>query len=248
MLLYHRVDPVGAETSSAFSTPLDLFRAHLNWLADNDYRTLTMSELVARIDGAPPFADNEVAITFDDGYASLDWAAAPALREADLTATSFLITNRVGEGGYITWKQARALADEGLLEFQSHTHSHQKWELGQESFDTITAEIETSRQLLSDNLSRPIDNFDCLAWPYGRTCDEWDLAARNAGTSTHFVVQRGAVTHRNRHNRLPRLMTDGMSLGLFSRMLTALSNRAGANVFNVAFGTVRRLRRHGAYI
>ena len=33
----------------------------------------------ARIDGAAPFADNEVAITFDDGYASLDWAAAPVL-------------------------------------------------------------------------------------------------------------------------------------------------------------------------
>jgi len=233
--------------SSAFSTPLDLFRAHLQWLAENDYRTLTMSELVARIDGAPPFADNEVAITFDDGYASLDWAAAPALREADLTATSFLITDRIGEGGYITWKQARSLADEGVFDFQSHTHSHQKWEMGQGSFDIITTEIETSRQLLSDNLGRPIETFDCLAWPYGRTCDEWDLAANGAGMSTHFVVQRGAVTQRNRHNRLPRLMTDGMSIGLFSRMLTTLSYRAGANAFNLAFGTVRRLRGYGAY-
>jgi peptidoglycan/xylan/chitin deacetylase (PgdA/CDA1 family) len=234
--------------SSAFSTPLDLFRAHLEWLADNDFRSLTMSELAARIDGAPPFAEKEVVITFDDGYASLDWAAAPALRETGLHATAFLITNRVDEGGYISWDRSRSLADEGVLEFHSHSHSHQRWDLGEATSETITAEIRKSGELLSANLNRPIEEFKYLAWPYGRTCEEWDRAADAAGMPTQFVVQRGAVTYRNRHTRLPRLMTDGMSVPVFSRLLTTLTNRAGATAFNLAFGTVRRLRRYGAYI
>ncbi|MDH3295785.1 MAG: polysaccharide deacetylase family protein, partial [Acidimicrobiia bacterium] len=212
VLLYHRIEPVGSEMSSSFSTPLDLFRLHMEWLAERGYRSLTMAELASRIDGAPPFASSEVVITFDDGYASLDWAAAPALRACGLNATAFLITNRVDEGGYISWKRARCLADDGVMEFHSHSHSHQRWKLGAGTRETIAAEIRKSGEMLSANLDRPIDHFKYLAWPYGRTCDEWDEAADQVGMTTQFVVQRGAVTHRLRHNRLPRLMADGMSL------------------------------------
>ena len=96
--------------------------------------------------------------------------------------------------------------------------------------------------------ARPVEDFNCLAWPYGRTCDAWDDAATEAGMPIQFVVQRGAVTHHDRHSRLPRLMVDGMSLSLFSRLINTLTSRPGATAFNLAFGTVRRLRRYGAYI
>lgn len=229
------------------STPLDLFRAHLDWLAKHNFRTLTLAELDARIDGAEPLADNEIVLTFDDGYASLDWAAAPALRERGFTAAAFLITSRIGEGGYINWNQARRLADDGVVDFQSHTHSHERWPLGPETFDTVTHELTTSRHLLSTNLDRPVEQFAYLAWPYGRTCDDWDEAAYHLGLSTQFVVQRGAVTRPSLHSRLPRLMTDGMPMALFTRWISALQTRAGALAFNRAFGTIRNLRKLGAY-
>ena len=83
-----------------------------------------------------------------------------------------------------------------------------------------------SRKLLSDNLGLPTRSFQYVAWPYGRTCDEWDAAAARLGVSTHFVVQRGAVTRPNRHGRLPRLMADGMPLKRFAPWVRALQTKA----------------------
>lgn len=248
VLLYHRIEPEGGENSTAISTPVDVFRSHLRWLTANSYRALTLPELESRINGAEPSTGNEVVLTFDDGYSSLGELAVPLLRETGLAATSFLITQRVGKDDHLEWNDVRSFADEGVLDFHSHSHSHERWPLGPVSVDDVTDDLETSRQTLITELGRSVDELRFLAWPYGRTCDEWDAAASQLGFTTQFVVQRGAVTRPGRHLRLPRLMVDGMPPARFGRWMRTLGTMSGAHTSNRTFGTIRRLRNNPGYI
>jgi len=248
VLLYHRIELEGGENSTAISTPVDLFAAHLHWMAANGYRTLTLAELEARINGTAPYAANEVVLTFDDGYASLAELAAPILRQTGFNATSFLITQRVGKDDHLDWSEVRELADEGVLDFHSHSHSHERWPLDPASIRHLTDDLDTSRQALMTELGRSADELRFLAWPYGRTCGSWDAAASEMGFTTQFAVQRGAVTRSGRHQRIPRLMVDGMPLPRFTRWMRVLSTTPGAHLANRIFGTIRRLRQHPGYI
>lgn len=248
VLLYHRIEPEGVENSTAISTSVDVFGSHLRWLASNGYRSLNLPELEARINGAEPFAANEVVLTFDDGYDSLGSLAVPILRETGLNATAFLITQRVDKDDHIDWGDVRMFADEGVLDFHSHSHSHQRWPLGSVSTDDVIDDLATSRETLAAELGRPDNELTYLAWPYGRTCDTWDAAALELGFTTQFVVQRGAVTRPGRHLRLPRLMVDGMPLPRFTRWMRTLSTRSGAHTSNRTFGMIRQLRSNPGYI
>lgn len=248
VLLYHRIEPHGRGNSTAISTPSDVFRSHLRWLADNGYRSLTLAELDARIDGAPPLAEREVVLTFDDGYDCLPTLAAPILRETGMQAASFLITGLVGVGNHLTWDQARELSGEGLVEFHSHSHTHPRWPSDRAMVDAVADELARSKELLIESLGTTATQQRYLAWPYGRTNDHWEQVAVDHGFTTQFVVQRGAVTRANRHHRLPRLMVDGMSLHRFSQWISALRSRPGAMASNRTFGTIRRLRQQVGYL
>ena len=251
ILLYHRVV---AQPGPFSSTPA-LFDAHLSWLAEHGFTTITLAQLEERIRGRIRSTGREVVITFDDGYAELGTVVAQALRHYEFTASAFLITSRNpdhdddgGDATYLSWQRARALADEGLYEFHSHTHTHEKWPLTAAEAPTLAAEITTARATLGQRLERPENEFGHLAWPYGRACAPWEAEAANVGVTTQYVVQRGAVTREDVTQRLPRLLTDGMSLRQFAMWMRILSTGPGAMAVNRVFGTIRERRQGAAYV
>lgn len=249
VLCYHRVGPDGGP----FSTTPEVFAAHLGWLAGRGYTSLTASEVGAVAAGrAPAPAGPAVALTFDDGYADLDTAVAPALRRHGFRATSFLITERCPAepspgDEHLSWSAARRLADEGLIEFRSHTHTHQRWELEPSQAGEVAADIATSIEALAEELGHRPEELAELAWPWGRTCDAWDEAGSRLGLGTQFVVQRGAVTRSGVTTRLPRMLADGMAPAAFARWLRVLSTRPGAVAVNAVFGTIRERRQGAGY-
>jgi len=236
-----------------FSTTPEVFAAHLDWLAGQGYATLTASEVGAVAAGrASAPAGPAVALTFDDGYADLDTVVAPALRRHGFRATSFLITDRCPAepspgDEHLSWSAARRLADEGVLEFRSHTHTHHRWDLEAGRAGEVADDIAASVKALAEGLGRPPGEQTELAWPWGRTCDAWDEAARRLGLGTQFVVQRGAVTRPGVTTRLPRILVDGMAPGAFARWLRVLSTRPGALAVNAVFGTIRERRQGAGY-
>ncbi len=247
VLCYHRVGPQGGP----FSTTPEVFAAHLAWLAERGYTTVTAREVGAVASGrAEAPAQPAVALTFDDGYADLDTEVAPALRRHGFRATSFLITDlcpaEPAPGDeYLSWPAARRLAEQGVFEFRTHTHTHGRWELEAGRAGEVGDDIAASIKALAEGLGRRPEEMAELAWPWGRTCDAWDEAALNLGVATQFVVQRGAVTRPGATTRLPRMLADGMPPATFARWLRLLSTGPGALAVNAVFGTIRQ-RRHGA--
>ena len=87
ILTYHSID----ESGSPISVSPEAFRAHVRWLASGAVRVLPLEEVVQRGDG-----QDAVAITFDDGFENFATCALPALRDAGLPVTVFVVAEHAG--------------------------------------------------------------------------------------------------------------------------------------------------------
>ncbi|MCZ7562819.1 MAG: polysaccharide deacetylase family protein [Burkholderiales bacterium] len=245
ILLYHRFGRGG----DPLSTPTAVFERQLAWLAGRGFRSLRLDEFERRLaDGRGGAPRKELLITFDDGYAELASIAAPALRRHGFSGVAFLITGECGTGAnHVTWEQARALAAEGVIEFQSHSHSHRRWRPDDDGGRELERDLATSLERLAGELRRPRSDFRHLAWPWG-ICDEnWERIAARLGFRYQHIVQRGAVTRTGGTLRLPRFCLDGASVGAFRGWLTLLSLPGGAKLCNKVFGAIRTHRQGLGY-
>lgn len=64
-----------------------------------------------------------VSIDFDDGYASAFQFGVPVFESAGLRTTHYIITQRVGSSGFMSWSEVRALQDAGN-DIGAHTRTH----------------------------------------------------------------------------------------------------------------------------
>ncbi|RIK93449.1 MAG: hypothetical protein DCC71_24030 [Proteobacteria bacterium] len=102
VLAYHRVLPRAeaerlAVEPGMYVTP-ESFRAHLAALREH-FSVLRLGELAERLRSGAALPPRACAITFDDGWRDNHEHAWPALREAGLPATIFLVAERVGTAG-----------------------------------------------------------------------------------------------------------------------------------------------------
>lgn len=150
-----------------------LFAAHLDCLAAVGAQTLTISELADCL-RAGELPERAVAITFDDGFASVAERAAPLLRERGMVATVFCVSGHVG--GVNDWPTQppraprRPLASAGQLvalsragvEIAAHGVSHLP--LGTASAAELRREVIDGRAALERVVGGPVRTF---AYPYG---------------------------------------------------------------------------------
>ena len=99
VLMYHRVLPAGdkrldSEEPGMYVTP-QTFSNHLKWLSE--YFVFTrLYEWIKQKSSGGTLPARACAITFDDGWADNYEHAFPALREAQIPATIFLVSDLIG--------------------------------------------------------------------------------------------------------------------------------------------------------
>lgn len=169
ILTYHAVEhgpaPLCIEPS--------LFAEHVASIVASGAPVLTVTELAGAL-AAGRVPARAVAITFDDGCASVVEHAAPALEAHGLRATVFCVAGHVGGANdwptQASWaprlglagaKDLAALAAGGW-EVGSHGVDHAP--LDRADGSAAHREIVDSRPLLEDVVGAPVTTF---AWPYG---------------------------------------------------------------------------------
>jgi peptidoglycan/xylan/chitin deacetylase (PgdA/CDA1 family) len=201
VLTFHAVDHV----RSPLSYPPEAFRVLVQTLLETGMPILTLDDL---LDPATP---RGVALTFDDGLASVHEAALPILKEFDAPAHLFLPTAYVGQDNawpgqpesaprYATmdWDQIAALHDGGVR-IESHTHRHP--DLRPLSTSQIAKEMETADEIIAERLGRRPRYF---AYPYGFH----DAAVRQEAGRRYrasFTTQLAYLGGGDDPARLPRL-------------------------------------------
>jgi peptidoglycan/xylan/chitin deacetylase (PgdA/CDA1 family) len=149
------------------------FRDQLDALADAGARTLTLEQVAAGL-SAGDLPDQAVAITFDDGFASVVEHAVPALLERGMRATIFCVAGHLG--GANDWATqpewaprlplagAAQLAEVAALGFGIGSHGIEHLPLAVASGPELRREIVDSRAALEQALATPVP---CFAYPYG---------------------------------------------------------------------------------
>ena len=169
ILTYHAIEP---GPGPLFVEP-DLFRRHLDCLAAEGARVMALSELAtAARSGRIP--DRAVAITFDDGFASVVEDAAPLLEERGYPATVFCVAGHVGtENDWPTQPPdapRRRLAGQGELQelvragIEIGCHGFEHAPLDTLDGPDLEDELVTARGILGWAVDRPVRS---LAYPYG---------------------------------------------------------------------------------
>jgi peptidoglycan/xylan/chitin deacetylase (PgdA/CDA1 family) len=187
VLCYHAISDGWDVPWAVTSTQL---REQLESLVKRGYRAVTFFEAVTSAQAGPT-----LAITFDDGFASVLDHAAPILSSLDLVATIFVVTDFVDgndplewpgiegwRGGVhereirgLSWNELRELTTMGW-EVGSHTRTHPH--LTQLENDLLAAELSGSRAACERALGLPCRS---LAYPFGDVDDRVVAAADAAG-------------------------------------------------------------------
>ena len=99
---------------------------------------------------------SNIIITIDDGDHSIYSVAMSIFHKLGLTATLFIVTDKVGETGFLTWNEIIKLHKEGFL-IQSHTHTHSF--LSELSRREIKKELAISKTILEEKVGNSVEGL-----------------------------------------------------------------------------------------
>lgn len=147
ILTYHRVVPAASgHCQPTWSVTPAALERQLAGLIARGFQPLPLSALIGALEDRRPLPRRSFAVTFDDGYRNNYDYAWPVLRKHQVPATFFLATRYLDGHDpfpFEDWRPAKRgalppcywqalsrgqcfeMRDGGLIEFGSHTHSHE---------------------------------------------------------------------------------------------------------------------------
>lgn len=223
ILLYHRFAPTAP---NAFTVTIKEFEEQMNYLKAKGYQVIPLESLVDYYlgRGSPP-PPRAVAITIDDGHASVYRYAFPILRRYGFPATLFIYPCCIEHASYaLTWPQIREMANQGL-EVGSHTRFHPNFKIERrrltpEAYEALAArEFTSSKKILEERLQRPISY---LSYPFGVHDEVLERKGFEAGYLAMLTLVRQPCQPTSNRGALGRyLITPHTSLHSFAGILSS---------------------------
>ncbi|MBP5429745.1 MAG: polysaccharide deacetylase family protein [Elusimicrobiaceae bacterium] len=163
-LMYHHIgvtDP--NDEQFPFTVTPEMFEKQLQFLNEHNYTSISEHTLYRS------FMTKEkndichpVLLTFDDGYEDFYTYVYPLLEKYHAYAIVFLITDRIGTTGYLSWEQIHLMEKGGHVAFGSHSCSHRR--LRSLNDEEILHEIKHSKEVLEKVLHHKVRSF---CYPFG---------------------------------------------------------------------------------
>lgn len=123
VLEYHMVTAQDPPDAREYNVPPADFSAQLDELQRQGYTTISLRDFLRAKKGLQELPEKPVVLTFDDGYENNYTTLLPLLEERGMKATVFMVTNDIGQPGYLTWDELRDMQQRGI-EIGSHTANH----------------------------------------------------------------------------------------------------------------------------
>lgn len=190
-------DPTqGEDCNETICLEVSKFREHLQYLKDNNYKTLTMEEFTRWMYGEIELPEKSVLLTVDDGAkgtgAHNGNKLIPLLEEYKMNATLFLIAGWWDIGNYSS----------PYLTVQSHTYDmHQYGSCGRGQLNCAT--LDEAKADLQKSLD-VIGNKDSFCFPFYYYSDTSLQAVKEMGFRIAFVGGNRKATRNNNKYLIPR--------------------------------------------
>lgn len=192
ILIYHHIrDFPGSNNPNdeTFYVDPENLEAQLEYLRENNFTSISFTDLANYLAGHFIMPAKPVIISFDDGLLNQYENALPVLKKYNFTATFFIFTNPIGRSkNYLTWEQVRELDSLGM-EIGSHGKYHLFFDR-LDGDDRLVEEVIGSKKIIEQNLGKSIF---ALAYPFG-TYDQQVLElVKEAGYSAARDIINGAT-------------------------------------------------------
>jgi len=231
ILLYHHVAPERPITPRGFE-------AQLRFLIDQGYRGLSISDLVGVSQGEKAVSQPAFALTFDDGYRNNWEHAFPILKKLSVPATIYLVTERVGADGFLSWADIKAMSTSGLVTFGSHTHTHRHF-VRTEPYQNLEEELRQSKAIIEGQLGTPCEH---LAWPWGDYESDWLPLVEKLGYLSAATTRSGANTTGSNPYEFRRINVRRESIGWLRSRLRWNQFALPAASVGLFYGWDRRIK------
>lgn len=223
VLIYHRF---GEDKYPSTNIGVERFREQLEYLKTNDYKVISLEQLVHYLSEGTELPEKSVVITIDDGYRSVYDNAWPLLRTYGYPFTVFLYAKATENKhwNYLTWDQVKEMAAGGV-DFQNHGFSHNHMAFKPSGMNMneyrawIKADLEVSTGILSEKLEeKPV----FFAVPYGEYNKTLLNEIRSFGYKAILLQDPGSVSSHTDPFAIPRepiLGTDWSTIDHFQAVL-----------------------------
>lgn len=198
ILMYHYIraysrpsDPIGENLSVA----PEKFEEQIAWLKENGYRSVSLD----LFEIPEPVSFKPLVLTFDDGYQDAFDMVFPILRKYEMPGIFYLIVNKIGTPGYLTWDEIVQMQESGMR-FGSHTLTHP--DLRNLSVINLEKELKESKKILEQKLGKEITDF---CYPSGKYDSAVLREVRVAGYQTAVTTVPGIATVKSNPYLLERL-------------------------------------------
>jgi peptidoglycan/xylan/chitin deacetylase (PgdA/CDA1 family) len=208
ILMYHYVS-ILPEDADDIRTHLtiapDIFRAHIQYLHDVGYNTISLYQLDDALMRGTPLPLKPIILTFDDGHIDHYTTVFPILREFGFVGTFFVITGRAdaNDPAYMNWAQIEEMSRAGM-NMESHSKSHR--DLRGRDHDFLVYELLGSFESLAAHTGKTPRMF---CYPGGRYDDTTLQMARELDVWRAVTTQAGMNHTTDNRLEMPRVRVSG---------------------------------------
>lgn len=207
VVLFHyirNIAPYPDKLGWDLSVPPSTFQQQIDYLIKENYTTITPNDLYQYLQYGAPLPKKPIILTFDDGYLDFFEEVFPILRDNQMTATLFVVTNFLGREKYLEWYHLKYLAASGKVFIGGHTQTHAK--LTEISPEQLEQEINVNKTSLEEGLDIKLDYF---AYPYGSYNDNVLNAIKKQKFKIAFTTENGSLHKNSELLKLPRIKIGG---------------------------------------
>ena len=123
ILEYHMVKDDAKPDEVRYAVPPEEFAAQLDYLTQEGYTTITPQDYARARKGKQELPEKPVILSFDDGYEDNWRVVLPMLEERGMKAVFYVVTNDIGQPGYMTWDNLFDLERHGDRQPYGKSHS-----------------------------------------------------------------------------------------------------------------------------
>ena len=207
IIMYHHVKntKLGRTTISKQEFENDLI-----YLNENNYNTITMTQLVNYVYDGGELPPNPIILSFDDGHLDTFEYVFPLLKKYNMKIVLSIIGKSTDDFtrvvdinldySHMTWDQVKEMADSGLAEIQNHSYNLHKVQNGRygcgqirnEALShyekTITDDVTMFEEKLRLNINIVPNTF---TYPYGKYNDNTNNILKKLGYKSTFTCNYG---------------------------------------------------------
>ena len=123
VFVYHRFNDTKHASTSISNKKL---RADFQYLKDNGYTVIKLSELANMLKEKRPIPPKTVALTIDDDYKSFYTNGLPIFKEFGYPFTLYVYVKatKKGYGDYMSWEEIKKSSQYGEIGLHSYDHPH----------------------------------------------------------------------------------------------------------------------------